>query len=91
MSNIFNKIENFSIEEYILLVCILIMIGLIEFFIASGKWKDNILLTVSYVILLMCFILVSLDCQNFAIILSTVSSVCLGLYSDRIRKIKGNR
>jgi len=91
MNNILFKIESFSVEEYVLLVCTLIMIGLIEFFIASGKWKNNILLTVSYVVLLSCFILVSLNHQNFAIIISTVSSVCLGLYSDRIRKIKDKR
>ena len=85
MNNFLNLCSNLTTEQHIILVCIAVMLALIDFFIASGKYKNNILLTVSFIILTTCFVLVLFKLKLVAMILSTVSSVTLGVFSDKVR------
>ena len=85
MNKFLNFCSNLTTEQQIILVCIVVMLALIDFFIASGKYKNNILLTVSFIILTTCFVLVLFKLKLVSMILSTVSSVTLGVFSDKVR------
>jgi len=85
MNDFLNFCSGITAEQQIILVCIAVMLALIDFFIASGKYKNNILLTVSFIILTTCFVLVLFKLKLVAMILSTVSSVTLGVFSDKVR------
>ena len=87
MNKFLNFCSNLTHEQQVILICIAVMLALIEFFIASGKYKNNILLTVSFIILTTCFVLVLFKLKLIAMILSTVSSVTLGVFSDKVRGI----